>query len=217
MSTATMTTLVRAPNSVMLTVSSRDDVQEDVRVAPRPLPPVREVPDITVLPEVTQMAAAMMERLRDLEEQKELLLQQLVPEISEGRFVTPNLIENFTIVGSLGTGSFGRVYRAQNGETKKDVALKVTPTLEKFDVSREVAALRLIGSHKYIATLYSVFPASDTHAALELQLVVGTDLFEFLGNCAQTRVLSEELARTIFIGIAKGLSHCHSRGVVHRE
>jgi serine/threonine protein kinase len=136
-----------------------------------------------------------MERLRDLEEQNALLLQQMVPEISEGSFVTSNNIDNFTIVGSLGTGRFGRVYRAQNLATKREVALKVTPTAEKFDVSREVAALRLIGAHVCIASLYSVFPASATHAALELQLVAGTDLFEFLGKCAQTGVLSEELSR----------------------
>jgi Protein kinase domain len=166
---------------------------------------------------VPAMTEAMMERLRDLEEQNVLLLQQMVPEISEGSFVTSNNIDNFTIGGSLGTGRFARVYRAQNLATKREVALKVTPTAEKFDVSREVAALRLIGAHMSIASLYSVFPASDTHAALELQLVAGTDLFEFLGNCAQTRVLSEDLSRTIFAGVAKGLSHCHSRGVVHRE
>ena len=74
----------------------------------------------------------------------------------------------YEILGLVGAGGMGEVYRARDTRLGRDVAIKVLPehvahdrdALARFDrEARSVAAL----SHPYIATLYDIGETDGTH------------------------------------------------------
>jgi serine/threonine protein kinase len=96
----------------------------------------------------------------------------------------------YEIVGLLGVGGMGEVYRARDTQLKRDVALKVLPTdvaadPERLARFRREAELLAALNHPHICTLYGLgeaFPASPESRApspasfLVLELVDGPTL-----------------------------------------
>ena len=99
--------------------------------------------------------------------------------LSEGDCVGP-----YTIVGPLGAGGMGEVYRATDARLGRSVALKLLPEalardsdrLARFE--REAKVLASL-SHPNIATLFGLEQASDQRV-LVMELVEGEDLAERL-------------------------------------
>jgi hypothetical protein len=102
--------------------------------------------------------------------------------MSDGRHSAPpgpTTIASYTILGELGRGGMGTVYRARDTRLRREVALKVlredlhlTPErLARFEnEARVVAAL----NHPNIAALYGIEDGSAGIQALVLELVEGT-------------------------------------------
>jgi len=66
----------------------------------------------------------------------------------------------YEILGSLGKGGMGEVYRARDGKLNRDVAIKVLPAaLARFQ--REAQALAAL-NHPNIATIY-LRPGTECH------------------------------------------------------
>ena len=135
----------------------------------------------------------------------------------------------YEIVGPLGAGGMGEVYRAKDTKLGRDVALKVLPELFARDPDRlarfeREAQLLASLNHPNIAAIYgiegvgSVPPAGETRPpkqalALVLELVEGPTLAERIKQGPVP--LSEALG--IAKQIADALEAAHEQGVIHRD
>ncbi len=124
---------------------------------------------------------------------------------------------NYEITAKLGEGGMGVVYRAEDLQLERPVALKLLPAELAKDPER-VAWLereaRLLASlnHPNIAQIYGFHSSGDSHA-LVMELVDGPTLDEYL-----TRgILPIEESLAIAIQIAQALSAAHDQGIVHRD
>src|SRR5436190_23795188 len=95
-------------------------------------------------------------------------------------FTAGTRLECFEIVGLLGAGGMGEVYRARDSKLNRDVAIKVLPGAFATDserlarFTREAQSLAAL-NHPNIATIYGV-EESGAVRALVMELVDGEDL-----------------------------------------
>ena len=123
----------------------------------------------------------------------------------------------YEIVGPIGAGGMGEVYRARDTRLDRTVAIKILPSQvasdpefrERFDrEARSIAAL----NHPHICTLHDV--GHDQGADfLVMELVEGETLAERL----QQGPLSIHHALTIAQQIAEALEAAHEKGILHRD
>jgi serine/threonine-protein kinase len=123
----------------------------------------------------------------------------------------------YEIVGSLGAGGMGEVYRAHHTSLKRDDALKVLPEAFASDAERlarfeREAQLLASLNHPNIAQVHGVEDASGIKA-LVMELVDGPTLADRLERGA----LSFDEAIPIATQIAEALEAAHERGIVHRD
>jgi serine/threonine-protein kinase len=140
-------------------------------------------------------------------------------EIDHGRFAPGTIFdERYRIVGRLGKGGMGEVYRADDLRLGQPVALKFLPESVDRDPARltqlhtEVRLARQV-SHPNVCRVYDV-GEFEGHTFLSMEYVDGEDLASLLrriGRIPEDRAL--ELARQICAGLAAA----HERGVVHRD
>ena len=123
----------------------------------------------------------------------------------------------YEIIGSLGAGGMGEVYRARDAKLGRDVALKVLPDALASDpdrrsrFEREAKTLAAL-NHSCIAHIYG-FEQSGSTAALVMELVEGEDLSQHL---ARGPVPPDE-ALAVARQIAGALEAAHEQGIVHRD
>jgi len=123
----------------------------------------------------------------------------------------------YQVLGPLGAGAMGEVWRARDTRLSREVALKVLPEslskdrdrLQRFE--REAQVLASL-NHPNIAAIYGVEETSGA-TALVLELVEGPTLDERIRN---GRLPADE-AVAIAKQIAEALEFAHERGVVHRD
>jgi Tol biopolymer transport system component len=123
----------------------------------------------------------------------------------------------YEIVGSLGAGGMGEVYRAHDAKLQRDVALKVlSPKLASTAEARarfEREALSVARlSHPNIVSIYE-FGEHDGLAYVVSELIDGETLRARLeqGPLPQRRAIAYALQ------IARGIAAAHARGIVHRD
>ena len=127
----------------------------------------------------------------------------------------------YEIVGPVGSGAMGEVYRARDGRLNRDVALKVLPDQYRLD-ERRVARLRreaqILASlnHPNIATLFAIHEREDQQA-LVMELVEGDTLADRIAMAGSTRPMSIREATDCARQIADALEAAHGRGIVHRD
>jgi serine/threonine protein kinase/Tol biopolymer transport system component len=136
--------------------------------------------------------------------------------------VTPPKIGQFEILGKLGEGGMGEVYRARDTRLGRDVAIKILPSAVAADpdrlerLSREARTLASI-NHPNIAAIYSVEKAAGAGGqgehALVLELVEGETLRKRIGR----KPLTIPEARAIARQIISALDAAHECGIVHRD
>ena len=133
--------------------------------------------------------------------------------------ITPGTrIGVYEILGSLGAGGMGEVYRARDTKLERDVALKVLPPAFTEDVDRVARfrrEARLLASlnHPHIGTIYG-FEDGGHIPALVLELVDGETLDDRLTRGPLP--LSEALA--IASQIVDALDAAHEQAsIVHRD
>ncbi len=124
---------------------------------------------------------------------------------------------HFEIVGALGAGGMGEVYRAHDTKLGRDVALKFLPDEFARDrdrmarFTREAQILAAL-NHANIAAIYGVEDAG-TQRALVLELVDG----ELLSERISKGPIPIATALRIGLQIAEALDAAHEKGIVHRD
>jgi serine/threonine-protein kinase len=128
------------------------------------------------------------------------------------------LSDRYRVIGLLGRGGMGEVYRADDLKLGQPVALKFLPeTLANDAVARErfYSEVRLARqvSHPNVCRVYDVVDVEGRHC-LSMEYVDGEDLASLLkriGRLPQDKAL--EIARQLCAGLAAA----HDRGVLHRD
>ena len=133
----------------------------------------------------------------------------------------------YEIVGRLGAGGMGEVYRARDTKLARDVALKILPASMTADADRltrfeREARLLATLNHPNIGAIYGLEsrpshrPGEEGAPVLVLELIEGESLAEHIPKMARGRErvrASLEIARQV----ADALDAAHERGVVHRD
>ncbi|HJU44148.1 MAG TPA: protein kinase [Vicinamibacterales bacterium] len=133
--------------------------------------------------------------------------------------VTPgSRIGSYEIIGQLGAGGMGEVYRARDTKLKRDVAIKVLPAevagdperLARFQREAEVLASL---NHPHIAHVYGFENPPEGGHHLVMELVEGEDLSQ---RIARGPIPIDE-ALPVARQIAEALEAAHDAGIIHRD
>jgi eukaryotic-like serine/threonine-protein kinase len=123
----------------------------------------------------------------------------------------------YRILGLIGAGGMGEVYRAHDPKLGRDVAIKVLGAgfladperLARFE--REARALAAL-SHPHVGAIFGLEQGGDVNA-LVLELVEGPTLAEQLQGGPLTILQALTMARQI----ADALEAAHEKGIIHRD
>ena len=128
------------------------------------------------------------------------------------------LIDRYRIVGLLGRGGMGEVYRADDLKLGHPVALKFLPRQLERDPGRierlygEVRMARQV-SHPHVCRVWDVGEAEGQHF-LSMEFVDGENLASLLRRIGR---LPGDKALDIARQVASGLAAAHEKGVLHRD
>ncbi len=123
----------------------------------------------------------------------------------------------YEVVGAIGAGGMGEVYRAHDTKLGRDVAIKTLPSslanepdrLARFE--REAKLLATL-NHAHIGAIYGLDEHDGTQFIV-MELVEGETLEQKLKGSA----LPVDDALRIALQIAEALEAAHDKGVVHRD
>jgi len=139
--------------------------------------------------------------------------------IDYGRFVPGTVLaDRYRLIGLLGRGGMGEVYRADDLKLGQAVALKFLPAAVERDPARlarllgEVRIARQI-SHPNVCRVYDVGDV-DGHHFISMEYVDGEDLATLLRRIGRLpRDKAAEIARQTCLGLAAA----HDQGILHRD
>ena len=139
--------------------------------------------------------------------------------INHGRFA-PGVVldERYRIIGLLGRGGMGEVYRADDLRLGQPVALKFLPEDLRRDSVRlaqfhnEVRTARQV-SHPNVCRVYDIGETGGL-LYLSMEYVDGEDLATSLRRIGR---FSEDKALDISRQLCAGIAAAHQRGVIHRD
>ncbi|HEX8456573.1 MAG TPA: serine/threonine-protein kinase [Pyrinomonadaceae bacterium] len=139
--------------------------------------------------------------------------------IDDARFVSGEVLaERYRIVGLLGRGGMGEVYRADDLKLKQAVALKFLPESLSADGAalarfyQEVSVARGI-SHRHVCRVYDVGEYEGQHF-ISMEFVRGEELASLLKRIKR---LPHDKAVEVARQLCGGLAAIHDKGVLHRD
>ncbi|MDQ3349224.1 MAG: serine/threonine-protein kinase, partial [Acidobacteriota bacterium] len=136
------------------------------------------------------------------------------------KFTTGSRIGAYEILGTLGAGGMGVVYRGRDAKLQRDVAIKVLPDLFARDperlarFEREARTLAAL-NHPHVAQVYGLveLPESGSHG-LVLEFVDGEEVAQRIMRAGAMPV---DEALQLAGQIAEALEAAHDLGIIHRD
>ena len=128
------------------------------------------------------------------------------------------LLDRYRIIGLLGRGGMGEVYRADDLKLEQPVALKFLPRALEGDPERlerlygEVRMARQV-SHPHVCRVWDVGEAEGQHF-ISMEFVDGENLASLLRRIGR---LPGDKALEIAQQVTSGLAAAHDKGVLHRD
>jgi Tol biopolymer transport system component len=123
----------------------------------------------------------------------------------------------YELIGPLGAGGMGEVWRARDTRLQRDVAIKVLPEALASEperlgrLMREAQALASL-NHPNIAQIHGLEESGGVRA-LVMELVDGDDLSVLIARGAMPFAEALPIARQI----AEALEAAHEQGIIHRD
>jgi tetratricopeptide (TPR) repeat protein len=130
----------------------------------------------------------------------------------------PSRIAGYEILGLIGEGGMGRVYRARETHPPREVALKLLRGLNASTLARFRNEVELLAplEHPGIARLYAAGDADFAGVRLPwlaLEYVRGSELDQHVA----ARGLDLQARLQLLIAICRAVHYAHGRGVIHRD
>ncbi|WP_405085167.1 protein kinase domain-containing protein [Microbispora sp. NBC_01389] len=129
------------------------------------------------------------------------------------------LVPGYEMLGILGQGGFGVVYRARQLAVGREVALKVDNRVLVSDrdrrrFMREVTSAGALSGHPHVADVYDAGVLGDGRPYMVLELCPNGSLADRLRDGGP---LGPREVRDIGVRIADALAAAHALGVLHRD
>lgn len=143
-----------------------------------------------------------------------------VPNLSPDVSDLPARAGKYRIVGRIGHGGMGFVYRAEDDDLERTVALKFLPpdlghdSNEAHRFLREARAASLL-DHVNIGTIFGVEQTEDHRRFIVMAYYEGQTLSERMKD--ESNPICPGEAVSIAIQVARGLAEAHACGVIHRD
>jgi serine/threonine-protein kinase len=130
---------------------------------------------------------------------------------------SPTRIGRYRILGQLGQGAMGTVYRARDESLERDVALKVM-SLGQADADARARFLREAKAaarlqHPNIVTIYEL-GEHEGSPFMALEVLEGIDLQQAIEGGFRP---DPKVTLPIVLQVLAGLGHAHENGIVHRD
>jgi serine/threonine protein kinase len=132
--------------------------------------------------------------------------------------LTGSTISHYRILGKLGEGGMGMVYKAEDLKLKRIVAIKfLTPSLTRdhearMRFSQEAQSASAL-DHPNICTIFEIDQTEDAQIFMVMAYYDG----QTLDKKIKSDQISLKESLDISIKISEGLSKAHKHGIVHRD
>ncbi len=135
-------------------------------------------------------------------------LAELFAEVGRAAEASPRTLGRYRIVGQLGAGGAGVVYRAHDPQLGRDVAIKVLPAASEGSLAEARAQARV--DHEHVCKVFEVGEL-EGRPTIVMQLVEG----ETLRVAARGMTVEQKVA--VLAQVADAVHAAHRIGLIHRD
>ncbi|XP_030630694.1 NUAK family SNF1-like kinase 1 [Chanos chanos] len=129
-----------------------------------------------------------------------------------------NLKHRYELLETLGRGTYGKVKKAIERHSGREVAIKsirkekIKDEQDMVHIRREIEIMSSL-RHPHIISVYEVFENKDK-IVIVMEYASKGELYDYI---SERRRLSERETRHFFRQIVSAVHYCHKNGVVHRD
>ena len=121
----------------------------------------------------------------------------------------------YEVIGELGEGGMGRVYKAVDNELGRIVAVKVLRSTDPFEANRFRGEAEMIAAldHPNIIKVFDIATSPDERPYIVLEYLEGGSLDRELGGQPQEPRRAAEMTETL----ARAVHFAHQKDIIHRD